>query len=109
MINIKTFLLKFGNEACLKLIQSQLKEKKKVKRLSVIIDWLETAEINENILNMSLQRIKHGSTAMTQKYKSKKKKKVKLSLNRPWGPIGLRDVKDPILPRQSAHRWQWGC
>jgi hypothetical protein len=26
--------------------------------------------------------------------------------NRPWRPIGLRDVEDPTLSRQSAHRWQ---
>jgi hypothetical protein len=31
--------------------------------------------------------------------------KVKLSPNRPWRPIGLWDVKDPTLSRQSAHRW----
>jgi hypothetical protein len=31
------------------------------------------------------------------------KKKVKLSCNRPWRPIGLWDVKDPTLSRQSAH------
>jgi hypothetical protein len=29
--------------------------------------------------------------------------------NRPWRPIGLWDVKDPTLSRQSAHRWRWGC
>jgi hypothetical protein len=26
--------------------------------------------------------------------------------NRPWRPIGLRDVKDPTLFRQLAHRWR---
>jgi hypothetical protein len=26
--------------------------------------------------------------------------------NRPWRPIGLRDVEDSTLSRQSAHRWQ---
>jgi hypothetical protein len=26
--------------------------------------------------------------------------------NRPWRPIGLGDVKDPTLSRQSAHRWR---
>jgi hypothetical protein len=31
------------------------------------------------------------------------------SRNRPWRPIGLRDVKDPTLSRQSAHRWRQGC
>jgi hypothetical protein len=31
------------------------------------------------------------------------KVKVKLSRNRPWKPIGLWDVKDPTLSRQSAH------
>jgi hypothetical protein len=29
--------------------------------------------------------------------------------NRPWSLIGLRDVKDPTVSRQSAHRWRWGC
>jgi hypothetical protein len=24
-------------------------------------------------------------------------------------PIRLWDVEDPTLPRQSAHRWRWGC
>jgi hypothetical protein len=33
----------------------------------------------------------------------KVKVKVKLSRNRPWRPIGLRDVEDPTLSRQSAH------
>jgi hypothetical protein len=26
--------------------------------------------------------------------------------NRPWRPIGLWDVKDPTLSRQSGHRWR---
>jgi hypothetical protein len=30
-------------------------------------------------------------------------------LNRPWRPIGLRNVKAPTFSGQSAHRWQWGC
>jgi hypothetical protein len=34
------------------------------------------------------------------------KNKVKLSRNRPWRPIGLWDVKDPTLSRQSVHRWR---
>jgi hypothetical protein len=29
--------------------------------------------------------------------------RVKLPFNRPWRPIGLCDVKDPTLRRQSAH------
>jgi hypothetical protein len=33
----------------------------------------------------------------------KNKEKVQLSRNRPWRPIGLWDVKDPTLSRQSAH------
>jgi hypothetical protein len=33
----------------------------------------------------------------------RKRKKVKLSRNRPWRPTGLWDVKDPTLSRQSAH------
>jgi hypothetical protein len=35
-----------------------------------------------------------------------KSEKVKLSRNRPRGPIGLWDVKDPTLSGQSAHRWR---
>jgi hypothetical protein len=35
--------------------------------------------------------------------------KVKLSRNRPWRPIGLWDIEDPTLSRQSAHRWRHGC
>jgi hypothetical protein len=37
------------------------------------------------------------------------KKKVKLSLNRPWRPIGLWDVEALTFSRQSAHRWRWSC
>jgi hypothetical protein len=29
--------------------------------------------------------------------------------NRQWRPIGLWDVKDLTMSRQSAHRWRWGC
>jgi hypothetical protein len=28
--------------------------------------------------------------------------------NRPWVPIGLLDVEDLTLSRQSAHRWRLG-
>jgi hypothetical protein len=27
----------------------------------------------------------------------------------PWRPIGLWEVEDPKLFRQSAHRWRLGC
>jgi hypothetical protein len=33
-------------------------------------------------------------------------KNVELSRNRPWRPIGLRDVKDHTLSRQSAYGWR---
>jgi hypothetical protein len=33
-----------------------------------------------------------------------KKKTKGYPCNRPWRPIGLRDVEDPTLSRQSAHR-----
>jgi hypothetical protein len=33
----------------------------------------------------------------------KVKRKVKLPRNRPWRTIGMWDVKDPTLSRQSAH------
>jgi hypothetical protein len=28
---------------------------------------------------------------------------------KPWRPTALRDVQDPTLCRQSAHRWRWSC
>jgi hypothetical protein len=31
------------------------------------------------------------------------------SCNRPWRPIGLRDVEAPTFSRESAHWWRWGC
>jgi hypothetical protein len=34
---------------------------------------------------------------------------VSYSRNRPWTPLGLRDVKDATLSRQSAHRRRYGC
>jgi hypothetical protein len=40
---------------------------------------------------------------------SKGGKKVKVSSNRPWRPIGFRDVEDPTLPRQSGHRRRQVC
>jgi hypothetical protein len=35
-------------------------------------------------------------------------KKVNLSCNRLWRPIGLWDVEAPTFSKQSAHRWRWG-
>jgi hypothetical protein len=29
--------------------------------------------------------------------------------NRPWRPIGFWDIEASAFPRQSAHRWRWGC
>jgi hypothetical protein len=29
--------------------------------------------------------------------------------NRPWRPIGLREVEAPISSRKLAHRWRQGC
>jgi hypothetical protein len=37
------------------------------------------------------------------------KKRVKLSCNRPWRPIGLWDVEASTFSRQSACRWRWDC
>jgi hypothetical protein len=31
------------------------------------------------------------------------------SCNRPWRPIRLWDIQVLTLPKQSAHRWSWGC
>jgi hypothetical protein len=35
--------------------------------------------------------------------------RLRYSCNRPWRPIGLRDVEGPTVSRHSAHRWRWGC
>jgi hypothetical protein len=35
--------------------------------------------------------------------------KVKLSLYRPWRPLGLREVEASTIFRHSAHRWRHGC
>jgi hypothetical protein len=32
-----------------------------------------------------------------------------IPVNRPWRPIGLRDVEAITFSRQSANRFQWGC
>jgi hypothetical protein len=29
--------------------------------------------------------------------------------NRQWMPIGIWHAEDPMLSRQSAHRWRYGC
>jgi hypothetical protein len=34
---------------------------------------------------------------------------VRQPVNKPWRPVGVWDVKDPTLSRQSAHRWPRGC
>jgi hypothetical protein len=34
---------------------------------------------------------------------------ISYSRNRSWRPIGLLDVKDPTLFRQSTHIWRQGC
>jgi hypothetical protein len=39
----------------------------------------------------------------------KLKKRKGYDRSRPWRPIGLWDVKDPTMFRQSAHRWWQGC
>jgi hypothetical protein len=41
-------------------------------------------------------------------YRSCKKMLIYLC-NRPWSPIGLRDVEAPTFSRKSAHRWRKGC
>jgi hypothetical protein len=37
------------------------------------------------------------------------KVEAKLSYNRPWRSVGLRDFEAPTFFRQSAHRWRWSC
>jgi hypothetical protein len=36
-------------------------------------------------------------------------KMISYICSRPWRPIGKRDVEDPTLSKQSAHRWQCCC
>jgi hypothetical protein len=39
----------------------------------------------------------------------KKKKSWKYPCNRPWRPLGLREVENPTLLRQTANIWRQGC
>jgi hypothetical protein len=42
------------------------------------------------------------STGLDERCKGKKT----ITRNTPWRPIGSRDVEDPTLSSQSAHRWR---
>jgi hypothetical protein len=85
-------------------------------------DWVTTGKTSRNCVTTASSyeyiRLTTGAPVdlkwpKTQKANSnsihKKVKKVKLSRNRPWRPIGLWDVEAPTFSRQSAHRWRWGC
>jgi hypothetical protein len=41
-------------------------------------------------------------------HKHLNKKRQSYPCNRPWRPIGLRDIEAPTFSRQSAHKWRWG-
>jgi hypothetical protein len=50
-----------------------------------------------------------SSAAEVVTFSKVKSKKRSYPRSRPWRPTGLRDVEDPTLSRQSAHRWNLGC
>jgi hypothetical protein len=52
---------------------------------------------------------KKNKNKQTNKQTKQSKKSKAIPVNRLWKPIGLRDVEDRTLSRQSAHRWRWGC
>jgi hypothetical protein len=47
----------------------------------------------------------HNTNLEDTSIRSVSKIKLKLSLYRPWRPIGLWDVEAPTFSRQSAHTW----
>jgi hypothetical protein len=78
-----------------------------------ILSWLSEEfvhlfrlEQTHNVISPDYLREENGWITYCDLYRHEiRKVKVKQSHNRPWRPIGLRDVKDPTLSRQSAHRW----
>jgi hypothetical protein len=58
------------------------------------LSWTESTRCYLKVPEIRLPKIKQSKST------------VKLSRNRPWRPIGLWNVKDPILSRQSTHRWR---
>jgi hypothetical protein len=62
-----------------------------------------------NCLIASIMASQHATTILKGRVISKSKKVMRYPCNRPWRPIGLWDVKDPTLSRQSAYRWRQGC
>jgi hypothetical protein len=79
---------------------------------SLLLCWysilkMEMIRCSETLVHIQTTRSyisENGSSprARLDEY-SKSKVKVNLPRNRPWRPIGLWDVKDPTLSRQSAH------
>jgi hypothetical protein len=66
--------------------------------------WWSNAQVLGSILRLSLLLLLENTVfSFLNEYWQKRYKKVKLSRNRPWRPIGLWNFKDPTLSRQSAH------
>jgi hypothetical protein len=55
------------------------------------------------------QWTRHFSEVALLKASDCTKEKAKLSLYRPWRPIGLREVEAPTFFRHWVHRWWEGC
>jgi hypothetical protein len=69
------------------------------KRMCVCVEYYTTTKNSVFMTafrNASLQRM------------SIKLVKLRYPCYRPWRPIGLREVKAPTLPRQTANRWRQG-
>jgi hypothetical protein len=67
-------------------------------------DLLRRATIAVGFLGMKRTALAdYKLIEMFLKCRKKPIKNVKLSRKKPWKPIGLLDVKDPTLSRQSAH------
>jgi hypothetical protein len=58
-------------------------------------------ELSGHIMAVTARRSRHFGT--------KSHGNTSYPCKRPWRPIGLWDVEDPILCSQSAHRWRLGC
>jgi hypothetical protein len=70
----------------------------KVRQISGQLKQIDQNCVSLTNFNSSLERLR--------KYNEEYCKTWSYPRNRPWKPIGLWDVKDPTLSRQSAHRWR---
>jgi hypothetical protein len=73
--------------------------------ISMYIQFTFCVTHSSQLNTIKYNRIKN-LRCVVHSYNKKNKKIKSYPRNRPWRPVGLWDVKDPTLSRQSAHRWR---